>query len=282
MIRKYGKERGTQKFDEYREKQAYSNSYQFKKQKHGWTREQYDEFNKSRAVSLQLSIKRHGIEKGTKIFNDYCQKQAYVGVKLQYFIEKHGKEKGTKIYKQICKQKLHTLENFINRHGEILGKQKYEEYWEGRFSNGPHSKISQQLFNKIQDNFEIERTKYFTYPMCKNGNKMQFFVYDKDGGFLIDFYDFKTKKGIQFYGSYWHADPLYYKKDEIMEFPNDRRILVQDIWKKDKQRINEILSSDEVKEILIVWQNQFRSNPEKVINRCIDFLKQEDSNEQVR
>jgi len=27
MIRKYGKERGTQKFDEYREKQAYSNSY---------------------------------------------------------------------------------------------------------------------------------------------------------------------------------------------------------------------------------------------------------------
>ena len=47
-IRKYGEIDGEKKFNDYREKQALTNTFEYKRDKYGWTREQFDEYNKSR------------------------------------------------------------------------------------------------------------------------------------------------------------------------------------------------------------------------------------------
>lgn len=126
MIRVYGQEEGKKRFDQYRAKQAYTNSLQYKKEKYGWSQQDFKKYNKSRAVTLDLCIKRHGIQKGTKIFQEYCQKQSYAGTKLQYFQQKYGIEKGTLIYQQICKNKAMTLQNMIRLYGSQGGKNAYE------------------------------------------------------------------------------------------------------------------------------------------------------------
>jgi hypothetical protein len=48
MIRKWGEDDGLCRWENYKLKQAKSNSYEYKRDKHGWTRDQYNEYNKSR------------------------------------------------------------------------------------------------------------------------------------------------------------------------------------------------------------------------------------------
>lgn len=65
---KYGKEEGTKRFNDYCEKQRYTNSFEYKQQKQGWTKRQYDEYNKSRAVTLK-TFKIDGVLK--KVLIDF-------------------------------------------------------------------------------------------------------------------------------------------------------------------------------------------------------------------
>lgn len=92
------------------------------------------------------------------------------------------------------------------------------------------------------------------------------------GSYFIDFYDSKTKKAIEFNGTYWHADPSEYDSKEVMNFPGKKALLAQQVWKKDQQRINELLKYDKIKDILIIWQKQYRNFPQETIQKCIQFL----------
>lgn len=96
-ITKYGIEEGTKRWDAYKQKQAVSNSFAYKHQKHGWTKEQYDEYNGKRASTLENFIKRYGVEKGTMLRGLYAERQRYT-TSLQYFIDEYGNEEGTLKY----------------------------------------------------------------------------------------------------------------------------------------------------------------------------------------
>ena len=52
---------------------AKKNTFEYKKEKFGWSPEDFKEFNKSRAVTKENLIKKHGEEKGLEIFNNYCK-----------------------------------------------------------------------------------------------------------------------------------------------------------------------------------------------------------------
>ncbi len=265
MIRVYGQQEGTKRFNQYRQKQAYTNSLQYKKEKYGWSQEQFKKYNKSRAVTLDLCIQRHGIQKGTKIFQDYCQKQAYSGCKLQYFQQKYGMQQGTKIFHQIGKNKTHSLQNYIKWYGQYDGLEKWKE--RGKC----YSKISQQLFNQISQKLS-QKSKYFMYPQAINSNnQLQFELNINNKFYFIDFYDKETKRAIEFYGEYWHASPEKYNYNDTVNLPG-KQLLAQEIWKKDQKRINLLLQTQEISQILIVWQQEYKNNPEEILNKCIQFL----------
>lgn len=97
MIRKYGEEEGTIRWNDYCAIQAETNTFEYKQLHYGWTREQFDEYNSSRATTLVNMIRRHGEENGTRMFEEYCEKQRY-STTLDYFVEEYGLEEGTKIF----------------------------------------------------------------------------------------------------------------------------------------------------------------------------------------
>ena len=119
MIIKHGLEEGIKKWDNYCNKQAETNSLEYKSKKYGMSVDEFKEYNSSRSVTKENLIKRHGIELGTEKWNAYVERQSYAGCKLEYFIEKYGETDGTIKYKEINKQKAQTYENYIRKYGEI-------------------------------------------------------------------------------------------------------------------------------------------------------------------
>ena len=86
----YGIEEGKKRWDSYCKKQAESNTFEYKK-RNGLieTKEQFDEYNKSRAVTLKNQIKKYGDVEGKKRWDSYCKRQAYTNSKEYFGQEKY-------------------------------------------------------------------------------------------------------------------------------------------------------------------------------------------------
>ena len=128
----FGEKDGLKKWNHYCKLQSKSNTFEYKKQKYGWTKEDFDEYNKTRAVTLENQIAKYGEEEGTKRFNDYCDKQSYAGNKLEYFIEKYGEKEGLIKFKEVNSKKSLTVDTFINKYGEKDGVLRYHKYMESK------------------------------------------------------------------------------------------------------------------------------------------------------
>lgn len=78
-------------------------------------------------------------------------------------------------------------------------------------------------------------------------------------------------KTIEFNGDYWHANPKIYKPEDVIRYRNCTKT-AKEIWEIDRKRLEAISKTHEV---LVVWESDFKSNREKEIARCIEFLKGE-------
>ena len=125
-------EEGLKKWNHYCELQSKTNTFEYKKEKYGWTKEDFDAYNKTRAITLKNQIAKYGEEEGTKRFNEYCELQKYVGCKLEYFIEKYGEVEGKKKYEEVNAKKSLTVDTFINKYGEEEGVIRYHNYMESK------------------------------------------------------------------------------------------------------------------------------------------------------
>lgn len=262
LIIKYGNDIGTEKFNLYCEKQSTKNTYEFKKEKYGWTEDQFKKFNNSRAVTETNLVKKHGQEKGLEIFNKYREKQSFAGCKLEYFQEKYGLVEGELKYKEINFNKKHDLETYIVRYGsDELARIKLAEFYESR-EFGFCSKISQELFNNIIA--AIDRKEYIYF---KELNK-EFGTMAEDGRyFFYDFVDTQTKTVIEFNGIKFHV------KDEQKEFTqlysgnSKEHVMERDSYKK---------STIENRGYYVhyVWEDDYYNDKEIITQQCINLLKE--------
>ena len=170
FIKKYGKEEGNNRWDIYCTKQSYSNSLEYKSKKYGWDEDQFKEFNKSRAVTLNNLIEKHGYEKGNEMWDNYIERQRYT-TSLSYFIEKYGSTHGTLKYNKYMSTILY---NF-SLQGRGISKLEIEI--------GDHL----QEYHDVVPQYKIDGI---------NG-KFDFYV---NGSNLI----------IEVYGTFWHRDPRKY------------------------------------------------------------------------
>lgn len=263
---KYGKIEGEKRWQQYRTKQAETNSYEYKKNKFGWTKEEYDNYNKNRACTKQNFIKRHGNNLGTKKWNEYCQKQKIHGSSLEWFVEKYGKEQGQQRWIQICNQKKINKQNFIRKYGDEIGNIKWIEFVNKRteINKQSTSTQSQELFFSIIKHFDIDQQRYIHF----NKKDFEYVVHTNSGIRFLDFYDTKTNKCIEYFGDYWHANPLIYNtKDNIRGKPVDV------IWEEDKKRLKSIIDCLNC-QIFIVWEKQFIDNQQNIIEQCKRFLNE--------
>ncbi len=219
LIKKWGFEIGAIKWLEYKKKQSMSNTFEYKNEKYGWDREKFDEFNKSRSVTIENLIKKHGEEEGLLIWDKYCEKQRY-STSLNYFIDKHGLDNGTLIYDNFCKKRL---------------------------SGIGYSMVSKNLFDILS-----ERFKEYSLFYAEN----EWFSYDcvNKKYYLIDFYIKELNIGIEFNGDIWHANPIKYSaNDKPISFQND--YTAEYIWEKDKIK-NEYLKT-KLNKLIIIWESDF-------------------------
>lgn len=55
------------------------------------------------------------------------------------------------------------------------------------------------------------------------------------GKYHLDYYDETLNVAVEFYGDFWHANPVIYKETDCI-----LGVGVSEIWKRDDTRINEI------------------------------------------
>lgn len=262
FILRYGEEQGNRRYEEYVKFHSDKNKYEYKRDKSGWSKEQFDEFNRSRAVTLELCIKKHGQELGKKIFAEYCRKQEYAGCALEYFMEKYGEEKGIEVYSEVNRQKAISKKNMIAKYGEEEGTARYNHWKELMKENInnihclPWSKVSQKLFDEILTYIPSSQYYKVQYATLGNGESC---IRGRNGYMFPDFiYD--NKKIIEFNGDYWHKNPLFYPESE------ETRL----VWNRDSERKAELERLGY--EVLVVWEHDFRDNKGAVVQKCLEFI----------
>lgn len=265
-ISKYGEVEGLQKWNAYCERQSFTNTYDYKHQKYGMSKLQFDEYNRSRAVTLENLIRRHGDDKGNLMWAAYCKKQATAGCSLDYFIEKYGCVRGEEIYKNLCSTKAQTLSNFINRYGVDEGTRRYNSYIVDRGSI--FSKISQDLF-AILHNYTTNKVYY-----ANNNNGVEFHVNDieRNRSYFYDYVDVVAKKCIEFNGDVFHGNPATYSENDT---PNPfSAATCAEIWEYDKTKINHLKKHMDI-DTLVVWESDYRKCRTSVVEKCLNFLEYE-------
>ena len=77
-----------------------------------------------------------------------------------------------------------------------------------------------------------------------------------------------NNKLIEFNGDYWHANPLFYGPMSFIKAKNKK---AKDIWEYDNIKIN--TAKYQGYDVLVIWENEYKTNKEETINKCIDFLQ---------
>lgn len=245
-ITKWGKELGEKKWQSYCDKQALTNTYEYKKKKYGWTRQQFREYNLSRAVTVENLVNRYGEEIGKKKWNEYCEKQRYT-CSLEYFIKTYGEEKGLEKYK-------------------AFDNNRFFNPYKGKC--GAYSPISQELFKHISENFK-DNTIYFATNT--NNEILEYPI----GPYQLDYYDETLNAIIEFNGDLWHANPKKYSQEDYVKNPflGSYRTAAE-IWENDKIRIDYICNKLNNPTVIIVWESDYKSDPQGVEESIVKQLKE--------
>ena len=147
-------------------------------------------------------------------------------------------------------------------------KVKYEN---GEYDKTPHnlldslsSQIEQEFIKDLHNKLNIDINESHNSLSTKN----QYVIYSSEHRRRF-MYDFEYKgKIIEFNGDFWHANPEKYTEDAYIR---DGKC-AKDVWEKDKVKLN--VAECEGKTIFVVWESEYRSNPDVVIKRCIDYLNE--------
>lgn len=255
----FGEKLGIEKWNHYCELQSKSNTFEYKKEKYGWTKNDFDNYNKTRAVTLENMKEKYGELEGTKRFNEYCDKQSYAGNKLEYFIEKYGIVEGTNKYKEINQLKAITLDNMIRIYGENEGLIRYEKYL--NLHKNYYSKISKELFDKLKERIPESNFKYADEEMGLYDTLTH--KYNK-----YDFTDIKNKLIIEFNGEHFHAKS---PNDKNFKNPYNTDLTAAEQYKLDEDK--KLCAERNGYKILYIWNKEYINDKNKTIEKCLKFLR---------
>lgn len=174
----------------------------------------------------------------------------------------HTDEEATLLVSE--RQKTFSLNIAIKKYGKIEGKKRWMERqrkWQNTLRESGakcgYSRSSMLLFDNVDIHFgNLRYGKYEKQLRCN------------DMIVRVDCYNPTNKKVIEFYGDYWHANPIKYDGDYIINKKTGRT--AKEIWVKDDKRIKQI--NQKGHEVLIVWEKEFVDNPEETIQKCINWL----------
>lgn len=245
FVNQYGENLGLIKFAHIQYIQALVNSQKYK----GMTDEEFKEFNKSRAVTKELCIKRHGEEEGLKIWNEYKNKQSYTKSKQRYIDEDRLDD-----FDEINKKKVNNIDNFIERYGEEEGTKKYLEYFENN-QNYFFSKEASSLFEELDNYFKFSHVYYA--PKTQEFGK---FDAENKCYYYYDFVLPDINLCIEFNGDIFHANPKTFNESDTPN-PYKKDLTAKEIWEHDKRKLDLLKKNNY--NIIIVWESDYNKDRQK-------------------
>lgn len=246
QILKYGDVEGNLRWDAYCNKQSKTNSFEYKNEKFGWTKEQFDAYNKSRAVTLNNMIAKYGEDTGTKKFQDYCKLQSYVGTSLQYFVDKYGVEVGNKMYLELNKKKCSYNGNERSR----------------------ISKLEQTILDTLYEDYDID------LQLSTKGNTYQFYCpsLDKSKKYFYDARISNTNILIEINGDFWHCNPRSNGNRNIKDY----NTICESIWARDAAKIQS--ANDNGFVVFILWEYDWEQYGNKILDKLVEWIKTNPTN----
>ena len=197
-----------------------------------------------------------------------------INTRLDYWINKGYTEEEAIVLRRE-RQITFSLDKCIEKYGKEEGIKRFNERqvkWQKSLTSGGnlkigYSKVSQDLFYELLDSYNNDEKDNIFFA---THNKE--FVLEKDDGglWLYDFVDFKNKKIIEYNGDRYHGNPDKFKPEDNPN-PFKKNITAQEIWDKDKRKIDVAINNGF--EVLIIWDSEYRyDNKSETINKCLDFL----------
>jgi hypothetical protein len=232
-----------------------------------------------------LKVKEVMIDIHTKTFKkfkDNPEKYAskYTS-KIEYYLNKGFSEKDAN--EELSKrQTTFSLDKCIERYGEVEGFNRWkkrQDDWTNtmdskteeekieinrkKMMNGSgYSKISQEIFHKIQSYYPENNIRYEEL-------NSEFVVYDNKEKkyYKYDYVDFTKKKVIEFNGDYWHCNPIKYNEDYVHPILNKS---AKELWEKDKIKKSWIENKGYI--LFTIWESEYRKEPQQILEKCLQFL----------
>jgi len=270
LTRKYGEEIAIRKWNVYKEKQAISNSLKYKQEKHGWTEDEFNTFNKSRAVTVENLIKKHGEFEGLNMWYKYVEKQQKTKSK-EYYVSKYGED----AWVELCKSKTHNMENYIKWYGDhATAMLKYTEYYDNLIFNNKNkysglpksvSMSSQKYFNLLE--IELKRLKRDIQVYYYEKDKKEYMKFLNGSLVYLDFYIKDFNLCIEFNGDIYHGNPkIFSATDKPM--PHFNEITCEELWIRDKLRIDTLKSQYDM-DTIVIWESE-QTNQKELAEQIIN------------
>ena len=130
---------------------------------------------------------------------------------------------------------------------EIRSKYMKDSWLQGRIVKNNfivnRSKIELRFFAEVSKTLDLERKTIFL-------DKKYYFP---------DAYNKQNNMIIEFFGNYWHGNPILYKEEDSVH----HGLIAKEIWDKDAKRIRE-LEKEFI--VIVVWEKEYKDDPEKVLD----------------
>lgn len=215
----------------------------------------------------------HNSENERLNFIENALKDRTFTTRIEYYLEQ-GYSEGESEMLLKERQSTFSKEICIRKYGENKGLKVYtdrQEKWQKSLNeNGNlklgYSKISQDLFYKILEKYNIEDREEVYFATKNNEIRLK---KHKGDVWLYDFCDKNRKKIIEYNGDEYHANPNLYEAADNPH-PFRKYITAQEIWNKDKEKLR--IAEVEGYEVLTIWDGDYRSNKEKTLLECLKFL----------
>ena len=270
-ILKYGEEEGIKRWNEYREKQKITNTFEYKNKKYNISKEEFDTYNKKRACTKNNFVIRYGEEEGIKRWNEYREKQKINGSSLEWFILKYGEEEGIKKYKKINFLKSNNVECLIYKYkiSKEDAIKMLEERWNTNTTlKNAYSKSSQKLFWQIYENIKNEFKNIFFAELNKEFGK---YSIDLNHYCKYDFVIEDIKFCIEFQGDHYHGNPKIYKSYDKLKGRGVTNKLVEDVWEDDLKKKKTLLNYGF--DLIYVWDSDYNNDSDGVLKQCLQRIQ---------
>ena len=127
-----------------------------------------------------------------------------------------------------------------------------------------HSKTANLFFSELdklikdQETFFIGKNNEFRVKLTST-------VYKP---ISLDYYSLTKNKAIEFYGDYWHGNPLIFKDKNIILRSGKN---IEEKHKEDKLRVD-LLKKEHNIDVLIIWELDVKNDRAREIEKCMKFL----------